>query len=294
METQGETGGFPGGGSANSVCAISPSDLVGTIDNLISRIEKLESTLSQVLGANLHSETLSELSQQVGWVYGVEYMGVPGWIQTEYGTLIPPPGFTLSNGGLTLSDGSTYQAVVMDENGVLQFGFGQTTSDGDFTAVTGAMASAQNIAILKTNDPILPTTTTTSSTFPTEITSDYDPSSLVTIVGDHQFTLNQTGIYLLTSTVAINAYTAVGGVGQFSWSISFQPVSYGIHRTAGPHVYWQSNASLSNPATQSVSRIMRVSSDATHTLSAIALVGAGPATIQIGGATLGIQLLKGL
>lgn len=120
-------GGLTMGGTASSMCAISPSDLVGTIGNLISRIEDLEFALSQVLGANLHANTLGDISSQVGWVYNVEYMGIPGWIQTEYGTLIPPAGFTLSGSGIQMWNACTgefedYQAVVMDSDGVLQWG----------------------------------------------------------------------------------------------------------------------------------------------------------------------------
>jgi hypothetical protein len=120
-------GGVTMGGTASSICAISPSDTASTIGNLLERIEALELALSQVLGANLHANTLGDISSQVGWVYGVEYMGIPGWIQTEYGTLIPPAGFTLSGSGIQLFNSCTgefedYQAVVMDENGVLQWG----------------------------------------------------------------------------------------------------------------------------------------------------------------------------
>ena len=116
-------GGIAPIGTAGSVCAISPSDLVGTVDNLITRIERIEQILMQIASANVWANQLSDLSQQVGWLGGITYMGVPGWTQTEYGTLIPPPGFTLLGNGITLSDGNTYSAVVMDENGVLQFGF---------------------------------------------------------------------------------------------------------------------------------------------------------------------------
>jgi hypothetical protein len=120
-------GGVTMGGTASSICAISPSDTASTIGNLLERIEALELALSQVLGANLHADTLGDISSQVGWVYGVEYMGIPGWIQTEYGTLIPPAGFTLSGSGIQMWNACTgefedYQAVVMDENGVLQWG----------------------------------------------------------------------------------------------------------------------------------------------------------------------------
>jgi hypothetical protein len=293
--TGGDTGGISNtSGTASSVCAISPSDTVGVLNNFLSRIEKIEEILMQIASANVLAGQLSELSQQVGWLYGVEYMGIPGWTQTEYGTLIPPAGFSLLGSGITLSDGSTYQAVVMDENGVLQYGFGQTASDGTFTPVTGAMASSSNLAILSTNDPIQATTTTNASSFTTLITADYDPTSLVDITSASQFTFRETGIYLLTATCTINAYTAIGGVGRFNWAIASQPTDYGIHRGNGPQVYNQSNATASNPATLSASRIMKVSSGAVHQLSGIALAGTGPATIQVGAATLGIQLLRGL
>jgi hypothetical protein len=120
-------GGSTLGGTAGSICTISPSDTTAVLGNLVKRIEELEFALSQVLGANLHSNTLGDISSQVGWVYGVEYMGIPGWTQTEYGTLIPPAGFTMSGSGIQLYNSCTgefedYQAVVMDENGVLQWG----------------------------------------------------------------------------------------------------------------------------------------------------------------------------
>jgi hypothetical protein len=220
------TGGYTSG-TASSICAISPSDLVGTIDNLISRIEKLESTLMQVLGANLHAETLSELSQQVGWVYGVEYMGIEGWIQTEYGTLIPPPGFTIASGGLTLSDGSTYQAVVMDENGVLQFGFGETTSDGTFNAVTGASVTGSSYLIAQ------PTTNTLTSFRPT-LSTVHSAGTGIAVV-DSGFTtnkieLNEAGLYSVdvnfvclsssgSGTSIMFATVGDGGLGQVSFEV---------------------------------------------------------------------------
>lgn len=127
MTDGGNDGGGGGLGTASSICTISPEDTTAVLGNLISRIEKLEFNLSQILGANLHANQLSDLSSQVGWVYNVEYMGVPGWIQTEYGTLIPPAGFTMSTSGIQLFNSCTgefedYQAVVMDSDGVLRWG----------------------------------------------------------------------------------------------------------------------------------------------------------------------------
>jgi hypothetical protein len=285
------TGGYTSG-TASSICAISPSDLVGTIDNLITRIEKLESTLSQVLGANLHAETLSELSQQVGWVYGVEYMGIEGWIQTEYGTLIPPPGFTIASGGITLSDGSTYQAVVMDENGVLQFGFGETTSDGTFNAVAGAMAPGANVATLYTNTPIVNAAVINTSNVAT-INIGSDPQDMISLPSSTTFQVSQSGWYLLTATCNINAFNDAShdGLGLLFWTISGNPSPYGYYWAQGPSVYRQSFLT-SNTATLTSSRLMYVSSGATHTITGQAVKGTGTPTITVGGAMLTLQLIN--
>ncbi len=138
--TQGEGGGISLSGTAGSVCALTPSDQAQVVDNLIARIESLETAVMQLLTANIKANQLSDLSQQVGWVGNITYMGQPGWTQTEYGTLIPPAGMSLSSLGILMSDGNSYQAVVMDENGVLQFGFttaGQVT--GEFINGVGSL-----------------------------------------------------------------------------------------------------------------------------------------------------------
>src|SRR3990170_7773364 len=125
-----------GGGSSTDtgVCAISPSDLVGYTGNALNRIKDLEQRVAEIEAMNVEVNQLSDLSQQVGWVGNVIYMGVEGWTQTEYGTLIPPAGVSFSSLGFTLSDGNTYPFVVMDENGVLQYGF---TNTGELAGAAG-------------------------------------------------------------------------------------------------------------------------------------------------------------
>jgi len=86
-----------GGGSTTNICTTSPTDLQGQVDNLVSRVEELEKTVSQILGGNISVTQLSDISPSIGWVYDVTYMGTPGWTQTEYGSLIPPLGFTVSD-----------------------------------------------------------------------------------------------------------------------------------------------------------------------------------------------------
>jgi len=131
-----------GGGSTMQMCSTSPFDQQSQIDNLIDRVEELERIISEVLGVNIHADQLSDISQQVGWVYGITFMGTPGWIQTASGSLIPPPGFSLMgpDGGMLLADGNYYYGASVDSDGALQFGF--TASGG----VAGALADTWNTA----------------------------------------------------------------------------------------------------------------------------------------------------
>lgn len=121
----------------SGVCAISPSDLVGYTGNLINRVNELEQRIAELEASNVEVNQLSDLSQQVGWVGGITYLGTPGWTQTEYGTLIPPAGVSLSTLGITMSDGNSYQMVSVGEDGELIFGFTATGAIGG----SGAMGN---------------------------------------------------------------------------------------------------------------------------------------------------------
>lgn len=70
--TQGDVGG---GGSTNNICAINPADLVGTIGNLISRIEELEIAVSQLMGGNVLINQLSDLTQDAGTLLSGQFGG---------------------------------------------------------------------------------------------------------------------------------------------------------------------------------------------------------------------------
>lgn len=82
------------GGTTSTMCEITPSDLAGMVDNLVSRVVNLEQTVSQLLGVNMEANQLSDISEDLGWVTGVTYLGEEGWTQTPSGTLIPPAGWT--------------------------------------------------------------------------------------------------------------------------------------------------------------------------------------------------------
>lgn len=118
----------PGGGSGmGGICSITPSDLAGQVDNLLTRLAALEQTVARLSGGNVEAGQLSNISGQAGWIYGLDYLGTPGWIQTPTGnTLIPPPGVSFSNLGLTLSDGTPWSAIAVtkDDMGVFHYPFG--------------------------------------------------------------------------------------------------------------------------------------------------------------------------
>jgi hypothetical protein len=134
MPTGGATGNATGligsaPTAAGGVCWSGGADEAGEIESLKERVAKLEQALQYVLGQDISADKLSDISQNAGWIYGVEYMGVEGWTKTASGTLIPPAGFSLSGSGLfkmydfCTGEEQDYQGVSVDEDGVIQFGF---------------------------------------------------------------------------------------------------------------------------------------------------------------------------
>ena len=82
------------GGGTTDLCNVSPFDQSGTIDNLIDRIEALETAVAILAGSDVSVEQLSDVSESLGWINDVTYLGTEGWTQTPSGTLIPPPGWS--------------------------------------------------------------------------------------------------------------------------------------------------------------------------------------------------------
>ena len=121
-----------GGGTAANLCPPSPSDLAGQINNLITRIENLEKAVAELQGQDVTATQLSDLSQQVGWVYDVTYLGVPGWTQTAAGTLIPPAGLALSTLGIVLPGlgGNPSTLVSTDSDGNPTFSINNSGTTG--------------------------------------------------------------------------------------------------------------------------------------------------------------------
>jgi hypothetical protein len=167
----------------SGVCAISPSDLVGYTGNALNRIKDLEQRVAELEAANVEVNQLSDLSQQIGWVGGITYMGIPGWTQTEYGTLIPPAGVSLSSLGFTMSDGNQYPFVVTDENGVLQFGFDTSGN------VSGASSPSKSYIVLNTPSAAPGANISWGGT--SAVSSD----GVLSFNGTTTVTISQTGVY---------------------------------------------------------------------------------------------------
>lgn len=166
----------------SGVCAMSPSDLVGYVGNLISRMEAAEQEIAELKAANVTANQLSDLSQQVGWVGGITYAGTSGWTQTAYGTLIPPAGFYIGN----VIPG--YHAGFYDATGTLQLGFGSDgTLTGTYPTTWNAAASPQaNYAFAS----YLGGSWTTGNRAITINTNSVSGNDI-----DIQFTVSQAGLY---------------------------------------------------------------------------------------------------
>src|SRR5690349_19975367 len=65
--TQGDNGG---GGSTTNVCAITPGHQTGSIDNILTRLTTLETIVSQLLGVDISTIQLSDISQDMGTILG--------------------------------------------------------------------------------------------------------------------------------------------------------------------------------------------------------------------------------
>jgi hypothetical protein len=197
----GSTGGRTPDAPDRGVCAISPSDLVGYTGNALNRIKELEQRVAELEAGNVTANQLSDLAQQIGWA-SVTYLGQPGWTQTEYGTLIPPAGWSFLGAGMTLSDGNVYQGVFYDEDGVLQFGFNKTTG-----TVTGANVSGYNYLICQANTTVL------SSGNPNLSVLYSSGSGIFTQedIGSGTIHILQKGLYRADAHSQVNLPTSSGG-----------------------------------------------------------------------------------
>lgn len=169
-----------GGGSW---CPVSPSDMAGQIDNLLSRIEQLEQDMAEVKAQNTLAIQLSDFANAAGWIEDVTYLGISGWTQTPAGTLIPP------------ADGSFSVSEILANAQASQM---NATGSG-----AGGVFSWAQFTILASGGAI------------TAINEIYDPSNLIT-VSSPTLTITLSGLYLFVyhDSISINVTSAASSIVQ--------------------------------------------------------------------------------
>jgi hypothetical protein len=198
-----------GGGSTSTtdtgVCSITPSDLVGYTGSALNRIKDLEQRVAELEAKIVQANQLSDLAQQVGWVGGIEYMGVGGWTQTEYGTLIPPEGWTLAGSGIIPNLGPGMQLVYTDAEGNI-ISASDLVSGGAMDNYAFYQADSQEANQISSGvdfiivDPPSPAS---------------DPSMSV------RFQVSEPGLYLVTASGDWNMSSISGGSGGWTGRIDF-------------------------------------------------------------------------
>lgn len=271
----------------SGVCSISPSDLVGYVGNALNRIKELEQKVTELQAANVSAGNIGQISGQIGWVGGITYMGIPGWTQTVYGSLIPPPGVSLSSLGIFppfIPGGNNMQFVIYDEDGNLVFGADEI----------GQLFGSQiggNVAFLYT-DTIHAQAVGSFSESAITINTGYDPGNLVTVDGI-SFNVVTSGIYRLGLHCSINGWgTQTASAVYLQWNVPDNSNSYNINDTVGPIIYNQvgDNGNFQTNITHNASRTMYINSGSTMSLTS---AGVGSSTtFLVNAAELTLQLLK--
>jgi len=179
--------------------------------------------MAELEAKNVTANQLSDISQQVGWVGGITYMGIAGWTQTEYGTLIPPAGFFIGN----IIPG--YSAGFYDATGTLQLGFG---TDG---TITGAQAG-NKIDTFNGSD-VLSYSTTPGTQRVIKNFNVEDSDGLVNQnVSTGEITFNQTGVYLVGWVVDLEYPAAAGNDKHFICGFGNGVGGYYSNLTESHHV----------------------------------------------------------
>lgn len=114
MPIENDEGGG-GGGTTTIVCTPNPSDNLAILNNILSRVSDIEKFLSQLVGADVHADNLSELADNIGNILNGT-ITLPSDGNSPYGTggSIPvPDGFS----GTVISG----NIITTWENGVVSF-----------------------------------------------------------------------------------------------------------------------------------------------------------------------------
>jgi len=136
MAEPNESGGSSGGGSTTNICTINPSDNVSVLNNLLSRISDIEKFLSQLVGADVHADNLSELAANIGNILNGT-ITLPSDGNSPYG----------AGGSIPIPDGFSGQVIsgnttTIWENGVVSF---------QVTPSSGVVTGGINTALFQTS-----------------------------------------------------------------------------------------------------------------------------------------------
>lgn len=182
-EQNDSNGGGYGGGSTSLVCTPSPSDQVAILNNLISRVSDIERFLSQLVGADVQANNLSELATDLGNVLnGTIVLPATSW--GGAGSSVPVPADF--NG--TVMSGNV---ITTWTNGVVSF---EVTNSGGITTGGGSITKWAQVGILASGGAI------------TSVDILSDTSNLVS-TSSPTLTINESGLYLFTSTDVIGVNT---------------------------------------------------------------------------------------
>lgn len=144
MPLPNEDGGSNGGGTTTTVCTPNPSDNVAILNNLISRISDIERFLSQLVGADVHADNLSELADNIGNILNGT-ITLPSDGNSPYGpggSIPVPDGFsgTVVSGNVTTIWENGVVSFQVDNSGIVVGGSGGTTA-----AMFGNYNASENV-----------------------------------------------------------------------------------------------------------------------------------------------------
>jgi hypothetical protein len=212
--TQGDGGG--GGGGSGEICTIKTSDLIGLQNNILSRLYKIEQFLTLLTGMDVTANSLSDITDNLGTVTNATLINaLRGWITegTFSGVAISTLGWQLYSecaGGMV-----NYPIVVMDEDGVMQFG---AEENGQLcgSAVQDWNEAATTAASLKEQDYASYTNTAGVHQRGATVTSH----SIDSTYADCTITISTAGLYIINSFAYWTGTSGVAG-DYASASISF-------------------------------------------------------------------------
>lgn len=200
-----------GGGSTTSVCTISGTDIVSSLDNLMSRVERIETILSALLGMDITTAQLSDITSNAGILEDIAAVLANesgGWITdgTFTGVAISSLGWPFYNA--CTGEYEQWPIVTM-QDGVLNFGL--SSSGQACGSQVQQWNGASSVAFWATD--ALHTVDNNYSGFGAFNESNkYDPDGLTQKISSTVLHVTKTGFYLVT--LGVKAAQGAGGTGR--------------------------------------------------------------------------------